>query len=381
MSLHNLLHEVLQRITEKDDSVFTTDVIKQKEYLESLDEPRDDIQRSYNQYLCQMRLIKNPFVKCLMNIASLPMIAFFLLKKKDKPINIEKYDGVFFADGKPDTILPECLTIGKRLKTISNKGSYRDKELMVMLKDIAKRHPFSWQFILKNLIKLEYFSFVIYAYTPDFIVSCNEYSFTSSILTLYCERMGIKHYNVMHGEKLYYIRDSFFRFEKCYIWDEYYRNLFIQLRAEKDQFEVQIPPSLIIKEQRKPEVDYTYYLGDEPSVDLERISDYLLILQESNHTVRVRPHPRFSNADAITIFRKKGISVEDTKTVDISHSLLSTKHAIALYSTVLNQAINNGIGTVIDDMTNRQKFDKLKSLKYRFADDDRVEKLSDIISI
>lgn len=381
MSLHNLLHEVLQRITEKDDTVFTADVKEQKEFLERLDEPKDDIQRSYNQYLCQMRLIRNPFVKCLMNLASLPLIVVYLFKKKDKPIRIDNYDGVFFADGKPDTILPKSLTFGKKIITITNKSSYRDKELISLLKGMAKQHPFSWQFILKNLIKLEYFSFVIHAYTPRYIVSCNEYSFTSSILTLYCERMGIKHYNVMHGEKLYYIRDSFFRFDKCYVWDEYYCNLFKQLRAEKNQFEVQIPPSLIINGQRKPEVDFTYYLGDEPDADLERISDYLLLLRGKNHTVRVRPHPRYSKDDSIVIFRKKGIPVEDTKTIDIKHSLLSTKHAIALYSTVLNQAINNGIGTVIDDMTNRQKFDKLKSLKYRFADDDRVEKLSDIISI
>lgn len=69
---------------------------------------------------------------------------------------------------------------------------------------------------------------MITKYQSKAIVVHNEYSFTSSILTAYCETRNVLHINVMHGEKMYYIRDSYFRYDRCYVWDAYYRDLLSQ---------------------------------------------------------------------------------------------------------------------------------------------------------
>ena len=66
-------------------------------------------------------------------------------------------------------------------------------------------------FSLKVTIKVAGYSFMITKYQSKAIVVHNEYSFTSSILTAYCETRNVLHINVMHGEKMYYIRDSYFR--------------------------------------------------------------------------------------------------------------------------------------------------------------------------
>lgn len=161
----------------------------------------------------------------------------------------------------------------------------RDKKF---IKEIICRYPFAWQFILKCLIKIGRYSFAIEEYSPEAIVVCAEYSFTSSVLTAYCKQRKIKHIDVMHGEKMYYMRDSFFKFDECYIWDGYYGNLLASMKADKDQFIVEIPASLKFDDglSRKQYYDYTYYLGAESEEILKKISKILEQLAECGKKFR-----------------------------------------------------------------------------------------------
>ena len=183
----------------------------------------------------------------------------------------------------------------------------------------------------------------------------------------------------MHGEKLYYIRDSFFEFDRFYIWDKYYADLFIKLKATPEQFEVAIPPAIRLVGDYSINTDYTYYLANEDTNAVEKIIDCLKQLKIQGKKVRVRPHPRYTSSKAIGCVKNNGILIEDLSKVSIEESLLTTKNAISLYSTVLNQAVFNNIGTVIDDVSNVEKYKKLRELMYRFSDDKRLRRLSEIL--
>lgn len=366
MGLANKLKDLAVKLEISNDSVFGFPVEKQKQYIEHFPEPKDDIQRSYFQYKCQMRFNK-PIITFVLNIASFPLLILYLLKRGSKTTNSDKsVANIFFADGKPDNIIPNILrnSIGD-IAVINEKKELLTKEDKRFIRAIWKRYPFSFQFVVKCLLKVRYYSYEINRVNPQNIIVCNEYSFTSSVLTKYCEERGINHINVMHGEKLYYMRDSFFRFHECYIWDDYYRELFLKMRAAQSQFKVAIPPSLqfpnnITVSKTK---DYTYYFGWESGETLKSIVLAMNELEKNGYKVAIRPHPRYTDLDEIRNYAPE-LEIEDNRCISIEQSLMRTNNAISVYSTVLNQAYNNGIGIVIDDFSDKEKFEKLEERQY-----------------
>ena len=140
--------------------------------------------------------------------------------------------------------------------------------------------------------------------------------------------------------------------------------MFIDLRADNKQFIVEVPPSLkFFTDQKNKTVDYTYYLAGETISAQRMIAKKLRKLTEKGFKIAVRPHPRYSNLIQVNeVF--KGLQIEDCKTTSIEDSLSRTKQAIAVYSTVLNQAYHNGINIIIDDVTDPITFRKLKDLNY-----------------
>lgn len=365
MGLLTVLRDLAVKLERQNNSLFTYPIDKQKAYIAKLGEAKNDIERSYYQYKCQSKFNK-PIVNLILNIASLPVIFLYLCKKDKKPDFEKEYDGVFFADGKPENIVPQALKNRlPRWLTIDNKKEYLSKSDKMYFCYIARRYPFSWQFLLKCLLKIRFYSYEIEAHNPKAFVVCNEYSFTSSLLTDYCNKRKRQHINVMHGEKLYYMRDSFFRFDECYVWNQIYVDLFIELKAEPSQFAVEVPDSILFTKRGtiKKEYDYTYYLGAEEKEVLTKLLNSINKLAAKGYKVAIRPHPRYSNIDEINK-NAHGIIVEDTSVISIEESVLRSKNAISGYSTVLNQAIHNGTGVVIDDLTQPEAFAKLQELGY-----------------
>ncbi|EJP18709.1 hypothetical protein HMPREF1140_2485 [Lachnoanaerobaculum sp. ICM7] len=367
MSMNDMLRKMAVLLERRQDALFSYDVDKQRKYIEKLGNPRDEIERSYFQYKCQMQF-NGKGITFLLNLISFPVAIIYWFKygKKGQVNQMEPKSLVFFRDGKPENILPKSLK--NKYDTIESnpvEGTLLTEKDKKFIKKIIYRYPFSWQFILKCLIKIGRYSFAIEEYSPKAIAVCAEYSFTSSVLTAYCKQRNIKHIDVMHGEKMYYMRDSFFKFDECYIWDEYYGKVLTSMKADRNQFVVEVPASLKFDEElpRIQKYDYTYYLGAESEDVLKKIAKILEKLYKNGKRISIRPHPRYSNMELVKkIFAFA--NVEDTKKISIEQSLLQSGAAISLYSTVLNQALYNSIPIVIDNMSNPENFAKLKELGY-----------------
>lgn len=361
-----LLKKIAVKLEKMQNSIFTYPVKKQAAYLKRFPKPKDEIERSYFQYCCQMKLY-GPILYAFLNIASLPLAIILLCKYKGRTVGLDPTaECVFFQNGLPDNVVPNCLRQRySDMVSVTGQDNCLTKSDIAFLKEVFKRYPFSWMLWLKTILKISQYSAAIMRYSPDAVISCDEFSFTSSIVTKYCRTKDIKRINVMHGEKLYYMRDSFVCYDEYYVWDPYYADLLMELGAEKTQFRIELPDSMIIHldDGVQKTYDYTYYLAAENETVLKKIAESLNKLKGKGFHVAVRPHPRYSNAAEMKeIFN--GMDIENAEDVSIEASLRRTKGAISLYSTVLNQAMAAGVDVVIDDVTNPENYRKLKELRY-----------------
>ena len=263
MDLASRLMKIAVKLEIGNDSVFGYPIDKQKQYIANFPVPKDDVQRSYFQYKCQMKFNK-PIITFFVNLASLPLLLLYYFKSGSMlPPGNTQADSIFIANGAPENIIPSVLRneVGN-IEVINEKKELLMKDDKNFIRSLWKRYPFSFHFIVKCLLKVRYYSYEIQRVHPKNIIVCNEYSFTSSVLTKYCENRGIKHINVMHGEK-YTTCVTVFRFHEFYVWDEHYKKLLSQMRAEPNQFKVAIPPSLKFPDYEEiPKTkQYTYYLG------------------------------------------------------------------------------------------------------------------------
>ena len=362
-----ILKKVSFEIGKRSSNVFKISFKEQKEYINSFTMPKDDIERSYYQYCCQMKLY-GTFLHWCLNIASLPLIVWYFFKRCDDLID-KNSDAVFISEGVlslkllPETIVGIFSDI-REAKQLNENLSISDK---LFFKKIVRRYPFSWHFLFKSLLKIRVYSYLIQSYHPKVIIVCNEYSFTSSLLTAYCNRNNVLHYNVMHGEKLFFLRDTFFHYDKCFVWDEYYKNLFIELRAKEDQFQVYIPSTLCLGDGSvcKKEMDYTYYLGGQQGESLIKICKCMENLVFQGYKVAIRPHPFYTDINELEKIKGDNkFEIEYCSQLSISRSILRTKNVISLYSTVLNQAYHSKVNIIIDDITDLAAYNGLKSRKY-----------------
>lgn len=361
-----ILKKIAVIIENKGDSLFNYPVKKQERFIRHFKTPKDEVERSYFQYRCQMKLY-GPLLRAMLNISALPLSLVYLAKyRRSKVSQTDSNKYIFIKNGLPKNIIPTSIRQqGTEIVSVELTENTLNKNDVSFLRTIFKRYPFSWMLWLKTIIKLSQYSAVIEKNSPSVLISCDEFSFTSSIITKYCRAKGIKRINVMHGEKLYFMRDSFVDYDEYYVWDQYYVDLLTDLGARKEQFHVELPESMHIQRRDNIRIkyDYTYYLAAEDMATLQTISNTMRALYDSGKLVSVRPHPRYSNMKLVNKMFEFA-NIEDCKTITIEQSLLQTKTAISLFSTVLNQAVSNSIPIVIDDISNRKHFEKLNELKY-----------------
>lgn len=372
MNLLQTLKSVVVRLNSRRDPLFAVPVARQKAFLESLPEPEDLLERSYAQYRCQM-MLERPILRAGYQLAAMLLLPIFqrqLLRRPVPSCENQTTDAVFAFDG-PDTILPCSLRQEypgiRQVRDFQNR-LFLTGEDCFFLKELARRYPTAFYFRFKCMVKLAMYRYQYEVYHPKAMIVSEEYSYTSSFLTEYGHRLGVEHINVMHGDKLYYIRDSFFCFDRCYVWDQFYRDLFFELRAEPTQFRIELSPSMQPweKPSTPPEVDLTYYLQAEPTEQRMQIAAALHTLQARGMVIAVRPHPLYCDDTLLEIF--SGFTLEMPGNCSIEQSILRTKCAVSLYSTVLLQASINGVAVVIDDLTAPERFVQLKSLRYIMLD-------------
>lgn len=354
-------------IAKKRNILFVMPVKEQKEILDGYGSAKDTIERAYYQYKCQMRLYGRVSWFIFNFCSMFGLIVFYLfLKCQKKNIKKSSVDAILFLEGKEETIVPDSLfkEFRKRINIKDSRISALDKKGWKFYKIIWKRYPFSFYFLFKMLIKMSIYSGLTSRYNSKALIVCAEYSFVSPAMTAFCKINGVEFINVMHGEKLFCIRDAYANFDRFYVWDKEYADLFISLNARPEQFIAECPAMFRI-DRENSEIKYfcTYYLADESDEELINIIKCLRFIKSKGKSVAVRVHPRSVNSKHVQELLK-GFVIEDNKNIPIEQSLASTEYAISLYSTVLAQAAQNRIKVVIDNVSKPKKYLQLEELGY-----------------
>ena len=363
-----------------DKSSFDIPVEVQQAFLSSFEEPKNIIDRSYNQYLCQNLFL--PKVKVMaFNIIFGLAFPLTLLYYMLKSFFIKEGESVLavIEDKKMDEVVPIILLQQYRPHPdFWNSGSAIFIDDLMFLFKIVKKAPLSQYFAYKVLMNMAQYSAIIHSHRPKYIIQFGEFSFSRTALTEYCHHFGLKHINVMHGEKLFFIRDSFFQYDECYVWSDYYVNLLCSLQAEPSQFRVSIPPSLIIdcKKYIRPDcyADYKYYLAANDEKSLKRIVEAMAFARSEGKSVRYRPHPRYTD---LRILRKyvKESEIELPHDVSIQESIANMNFAVGSYTTVMVQAYFSGKHVIMDDVAEKRQFEKLRKMHYILSEE-KFDRLS-----
>lgn len=366
---------------------------EQLDYIDSFPQPSDDFERVFFQYKAHTVELSRISVS-LLNIIANCLIPFFIIyfllnklcvqeiiEKKSAALVIwypnkrgMKYD---YSDIIPcDDLIEEFGDIyslklaswAERLKGVWGKDAF------LIWRKLFCRYPLCGYMNLSCMIQLMYINKLISFYDPRIILEARrDEAYASTLVTLFCESLNKEYALFMHGfisgDKVY----SFVRFSRIYVWDSYFIKVYIKVHAKANRFYIYFPKifmaQAIDKESKRLPVDFIYYLSDEnlPGMHensneiLAKIYAELMILIEYGNTVRVRPHPRWSDINkVITVFSASGIEVEDTGVTTINESLDGCKCAIGSFSTVLLQAYYRGIPIVIDDVSSPSVFNEIK---------------------
>lgn len=353
-------------------------------FVHGFNEPKDLWERSFFQYQCNcfdLALWK----KILFNIGAAISLPFSILGFRMIELTVRFKGKIICVSDIVDTspVIPESLKGKYEINFSAYSAGYglSHRDMRYLLKYICLyfNKPY---FLLHNIFKIARYSNVINMYRPDVIICHNEYSYSSSALTDYCRKNKVQLFNIMHGERLINIRNSFFEYDRCYVWHEHYKNTYIELRANPNQFMVEVPPALRIDVSKKYDkhefADYKYYLGEQPREELVSIIESLEKLKQIGYRVKYRPHPRYTEMSDIHQLLKPE-EIEDPSKVDIEVSIASTDYVIGSYSTVLLQAYLCGKGVLIDDITYKDRIEKQKKAKYILMSVDGPILLSDHI--
>lgn len=370
-------------------NIFDQNIEKSLEFLNGFSEPKTLIERSYFQYKCQC-FQKPYYVNIIETFCSFFLIIPFLLiliikgiGKKNVAHNNNNSKKAIFILSSVGNVVPDNL----KEEFLGYKEIHQSSYGYITLTDIyffktLLPYLLSPYFLLKIMYKISIYRNVIDSFSPNAVICTSEYSFTSSVLTEYCNSNLIEHINVMHGDKLLNIRDSFFHFNRCYVWDNFYVSLFSKLRGEKNQFRLGLPPSHISLIKAKYSKDYkyelTYYLGFEKKDVLKELNKRFVQSKIPLHKICIRLHPRYSEKKIVEEIFNDTIVIEDFKEVKLDESLKISKRAVSLYSTVLFQAYLMKKEFVIDDITQKDKFKKLHNMCFIIFNK-KYQLLSDIL--
>ena len=231
--------------------------------------PSDDYKRSYTQYCCQIRPVSNVMIFILNFVSSIicPFWLFYCLVKRRGVLQVQPKGICFFmCDNAPSVYPLELLDSGLCVfeeMTIYNPNLDR-KDLKYIL-SFWRRYPLSYWLLLRLITKLAVYRSLIQRYDPKMIVVTGENIALSSILTYYCEGHGIEHVDIMQGDMFSSINNAFFRYHKCFVWDEHYIDAFRRFGGEAE-FIICHPKVLCINSNQNEQYDLIVDLSYEKSV-------------------------------------------------------------------------------------------------------------------
>lgn len=356
MNLITRLKKAYNKISHNGGVSFSHSVLEDETFLNSFPEPQSDLDRSFFQYRCQKWNDSKISKYIISNIISFFLIIPFIIKYR---INEKKH---LYSGISKDVM---TVDLRKRLSEIDNDSSpvyigsddgILTKEDLLWLGKIPI-YKYGFFFFFKIMCKTAIYSKAIRIYRPNTIFCSAEYSFTSSMLTEYCENKGIEHVNIMHGEKIFDITNAFCRFSQFIIWDNFYKELFFRLRACDTNYIIEPKKTFILNECNNHH--FTYYLQAETVDQLKKIKE---VLDSLAIDYGVRPHPLYGKEVIFSVF--EGTKVEDNRKISIEDSLNYTEYAISVDSTVLYEAYLAGRKVIIDDLSNPKLYTELKRRDY-----------------
>jgi hypothetical protein len=375
MRIVNILKKFYKRYYINHDPRFNVPVSKQLEYIKQF-KPSSKIERSLCQEKAQ-KFVKPMLLRILEETYGIFKLLLFkincFLKSRDKFMNVKSsntknYDSkklVILYYGIEKTRVPNQL-IGEYNSVIYVDYSKYDKAKIFDYDVDFINRSFSYKkyFYLKykTINKISLYRAIISEYSPSAIATMIEFNSVSSILTQYLNEQNIKHINFMHGDKQLFIRDSFTFFNEFYIWDDHYRKIFETLGNNSNYITYDFLENFDMKLNIE-KIDFTYYLAGETKTQLKNIVSNCMKLSKKGYTIELRPHPRWTNQKYLKRILK-GLNLKIQNDIDIYESIASTRNVISLFSTVLLQSAKIFKNIIIDDISDKNKYDKLKEMEF-----------------
>lgn len=351
----------------------------QEKYINKIKEPKSLFDRSYYQYKCQKKR-NSSFTYCIVmsfaNVGAFFCLIYFLFKKNKETAaqNRSNSIAVFLPDASIMDRIPKSLQDEFEEIVVGEDFGFSigsaERNLIISL---WRSRPLSFVFVLKCALKIGYYCDAIDRTNASAVITTSEDSYTSSVLTAYCHIRNVAHINMMHGEILYNLARTFFAFDRCYVWDDYYVSLLSDLRAEKKQFIVEVPEKLKYSNAYPISKSITYYLQAQSKEQMKAVRNLLI---NTNEDYKVRPHRIWTDMVSLNeVFDKK--EIEDCEEVSIEESIMSTKYLVSVCSTTLFQGYVNGKIAIVDDLSNPLMFEDLLKSRYIMLAKERGRRLSD----
>lgn len=200
----------------------------------------NDLLRSYQQYRWQQQ---NGFLRLsILTKIGLSFIFFLVLLYSLFPRKKISCTKVAIVDyGQTETLRTVYITLD--LPSIENKTLRKTLPYLpdIFFKDLLDACSEEWRFVAKNLPFLgvlalrcgQYYGAVQKQQIKNLIVM-QEYSYYMSYLTRLLEYEEKHLFNIMHG--IPGKEASYFRFTRCFVWGEYFKNYYIANHADPEQF-------------------------------------------------------------------------------------------------------------------------------------------------
>lgn len=372
----DFLNEINKKLVTKRIFEYEHPWSDEKKYMDHFPDPQNDVQRSYYKYLCECYTLHSKLVILGRNVAALFMLVYYLLKRYPAVREEGKFENLIInGDKAKEDSVPDEFKHNMMHISISSHGSLTASDKKFILSIWAK-HPLSFFFVLKTLIKLSVYSEGIRKYSPKRILCTSEASFPVAILTAYCESQNIEHVNFQHGLLAYKCRIAFSRFSRQLVWERCFENALKNMRDDTTVFDVVRPDSLKYPVSKDKEIKgrFTYYLQEIDQDMLKKFSTFYYQFSDRGIRFILRPHPRYNDVGLIKQYIPEA-EIEDIKAISIDESLNKSEYVIARGSTVLYQAKVMGKKVLIDDISMPDSFAYLKDRVFSVWFDDVEEYL------
>jgi hypothetical protein len=318
----------------------------------------DDLMRSFKQYKRQEEIdyinisVFRKTIFYFLFFALIPFTLFelcYLFFKKNKN---KKTCFVFqFGNNEPMKTIFQILSTVNKIKIIQRPRSIPIPSFL-LVKDIAYTFIKNPLWVVRNLdflgalsAKISIFNGHKLRYNISNLILFQEYSFYSSYLTRIFEYNNGSLYNLMHGVPGQ--EAAYFRFTKCFVWGEYFKDYYIQNNAEKKQFIVagSLYHNTLVNKCFKKDITYdiVYAMQGNNHLDnmyIEKTFNILLkIHKEFNVKIGIKEHPVYVNINVKIPKEFFIVNLTPIETICKSNLIISHFSTIFLDTKVLKKNV------------------------------------------